>query len=113
HRGQGGVGQVGQRPGEQHQDDQDHGGGSQLGQLAAAAGAVRYLGFGRAAVDHERAGERGGGVGGAQADQIGGLAERLLVLGGVGPRGGGALGQDDHEHRQRGTQQRTDVVPAE
>jgi len=31
HRGQGGVRQVGERPGEQHQDDQDHGGGGQLG----------------------------------------------------------------------------------
>ena len=33
HRGQGGVGQVGQRPGEQHQDDQDHREGGELGQL--------------------------------------------------------------------------------
>jgi hypothetical protein len=113
HRGQGGVRQVGQRPGEQHQDDQHHREGGELGQLAAAAGAVRYLRFGRAAVDHERAGERGGGVRGGQAGQIGGLAERLLVLGGVGAGGGRALGQDDHEHRHRGAEQRRGVVPAE
>ena len=41
------------------------------------------------------------------------LAERLLVLDGVGPGGGRALGQDDHEHRQCDTEQRRGVVPAE
>ena len=112
-RRQGGVRQVGQRPGEQEQDDQDDRGGRELGQLAAPARAVDHLGLGRAAVDDEGAGERGGHVGGAQADQVGVLAERLLVLRGVGARGRRALGEDDDEHRRRGAEQRGGVVPAE
>ena len=75
HRRQRGVRQVGQRPGEQQKDDQNHGGGRELGQLAAPARAVDHLRLGRAAVDDERAGERGGHVRGAQADQVGVLAE--------------------------------------
>ena len=80
HRGQGGDRQVGQRPGEQEQHDEDHRDGRELRELAASTGAVDHLRLGRAAVDDERAGERGGHVGGAQAHQVGVLAERLLVL---------------------------------
>src|SRR5580693_8934007 len=82
-RGQGGDWQAGQRPGEQKQDDEHRRAGGELGQLAAPARAVGHLGLGRAAVDDEAARERGGHVGGAQADQVGVLAEGLLVLPGV------------------------------
>ena len=93
--------------------DEDHAGGGELGQLAPAAGAVHHLRLGGAAVDHERAGERGRGVGRAQAGQVVGDAERLGVLGGVGPRGRRALGQDDHEHGRGGAEQRGGVGTAE
>ena len=82
-RRQGGDGQAGQRPGEQQQDEEHHRAGGELGQLAAPARAVGHLGLGRAAVDDEAARQRGGHVGGAQADQVGVLAECLLVLPGV------------------------------
>ena len=113
HRRQRGVRQVGERPGEQQQDKENHRGGGELGQLAAPARAVDHLHLGRAAVDDERAGERGDSIGGAQADQVGVFAERLLVLDGVGTGGGRALGQDDHEHRRRGAEQRGGVLPAQ
>src|ERR1019366_3403864 len=57
-------------------------------------------------------GERGSHIGGAKADQVGVLAERFLVLGGVGTGGGRALGQDDDEDRRRGAEQHGALVQA-
>src|SRR5713226_6422951 len=54
------------------------------GRLAAPARAVGHLRLGRAAVDDEGARQRGGHVGGTQADQVGVLAECLLMPPGVG-----------------------------
>jgi hypothetical protein len=51
-------------------------------------------------------------VSGAQADQVGVLAEGLLVLPGVGTRGRRALREDDDEQRRRGADQRGSVMPA-
>ena len=79
-RRQGGDGQACQRPGEHEEDDEHHRAGRELGQLAAPAGAVGHLCLGRAAVDDEGARQGGGHIGGAQADQVGVLAECLLVL---------------------------------
>ena len=75
-----------------------------------AAGAVDHLGLGRAAVDDEGAREPGGDVGRAEADQVDVLVERVVVLGGVGPGGGRALGEDQHEDRGRGPGEGGDVA---
>ena len=49
--------------------------GGDLGELAAAAGAVDHLGLGRAAVDDEGAGDAGHGAGGAEPDEVDVLVE--------------------------------------
>ena len=85
--------------------------GGQLGQLAAAAGAVDRLRLGRATVHHERARAPGRDIG--QRRRPGRHSRRTTPprTGGVGARGGGALGQDHHEHGDRGSgQQLRDVV---
>ena len=78
-----------------------------------AAGAVDHLGLGRAAVHDEGPGQAGADVGQPQADEVGVLAEPLVVAGSVGARGGRALGQDDHEHHKGGGQQRLQHCPVQ
>ncbi len=74
--------------------------------MAAAAGVVDDLRLGGAAVDDEGAGETGANIGQSQPDQVGVLAEILVVARGKGAGGRGALCQDDDEHRERRWNQR-------
>ena len=76
---------------------------------AAATGAVDHLGLGGAAVHGERAREAGGHAGQAETDEVGVLAERLVVLRRVGARCGRALGQDEHEDGEGGGHQLADL----
>ncbi len=111
--GQCGDRQVGQRRGQQQQHNHHDRAGGQRGQLAPAPSRVHHLALGRAAVDDEGAGDGGGDVGDAEAEQVGVVVELLVVPGRVGAGGCRALGQDDHEHRHRGPQQGGRVVPAQ
>ena len=60
---------------------------------------VHDCGLGGAAVDAEGAGDPGGQVGDGEPHQVAVLVQLLLTLLGEAARGGGALGQDDHEDR--------------
>ncbi len=97
HRGQHRLGHVLDGDGQEQQHDGHDGAGGDLGELAAAAGAVDHLGLGGGSVDDEGAVRAGHGVGRAEPDQVDVLVEVVVVLGRVGPRRGGALGQDEDE----------------
>ena len=98
---QGRFGHVRQRSGQEEQDQQDDRRRHQERQLAAAAGAVDDLRLRWAAVDDEGAGQAGANIGQGQTDQVGVLAETLVVARGISAGGRRALRQDDHEHSQR------------
>ncbi len=105
--------EVGQRPGEQDEDEQHHNRRTHLGQLAASARAVRDLRLGRAAVDDEGPGERRREVRDSEPHEVGVLVHVLLVARRVRPRSRGALRQDHDEHRQRDRQQFAQVLRGE
>ncbi len=95
---------------QQHQDD-DRGRG-ELRELAARACAFAHRGLRRAAVDHERAGERGGGVRHRQPEDVGVLVDAFVMTRRHRARGRRALRDDDEEARSRHRNQRDHLVPA-
>jgi hypothetical protein len=106
-----GLGHVGQRGGqEQHQQHDRR--GHQERKLGAPVGAVDHLGLGGAAVDDKSAGNAGADVGEPEPDEIGVLAETLVVAGRIGAGRGRTLSQDDHEHGKGDRYQAADQLPA-
>ncbi len=92
------MGKVLERPGEQQEDAGDHAGGGDLRDLTLAAGSLDHGRLGGAAVHDEGPGEGGGGIGGAEPEQVLILAELLAVAQSVSAGGGGAL-RDDEDRR--------------
>ena len=88
--------QVLQRAGQEHEHDGDDDGEDELRDLAPRARPFRHRRLGRAAVDHEGAAERRGGVGGREPEDVGVLVDALLVLDRIDARRRRALG-DDHD----------------
>ena len=69
-RGEGGLRQLLEQPGQEQQGDDGQHGHRQPGELAPRAGAAVDRGLGQAAVDHHPAGQPGAQVGRAEAEQL-------------------------------------------
>ena len=110
-RRQDGVRHVLQRPGEEEQDERDARRRRELGDLAVALGFVHHLRLRGAAVDDEGAAQPGRDVGHRQPDEVRVLDESLAVLDRIGARRGGALRQDDEQHRRGDRQQPSRLLP--
>ena len=94
--GQHAARQVLERAGQEQQHQQHDSREHQLRNLAARARAIRHGGLRRAAVDHKRAAQCGGSIGGRQSEDIGVLVDAFVIPQREHARCRGAL-RDDHD----------------
>src|SRR5262249_40201182 len=111
-RGQGRLRQQLKRTREKQQNEQRYQACCELCKLAAAAGALDHLGFGRTAIDDECAGNRGTDIGKSQTNDVPVFVELLVFLRGESSRGRGTLSQNDDKYGSGCRQELLDQRPA-
>ena len=105
------LGQVGDRCGQEQQDQQDRPGGEQAGDLAARAHAVVDGGARAAGSDREALGDAGRRVRGAHRQQLLVGADVLTVAAGERARRQHLVGERHEEQPGRGGRELDDVLP--